>query len=278
MGRDGPDGRIVRQHEVAAPRHPPGELFFHALTDYPFRTQGALIHRRCFERVGLFDEKYVRGQDYEFVLRMLRHCRGARVDRPAFVWRVHEGPRGPMSGRHDGKDRKRVWMDFAGLLGHQLRTELRLGEYLLPRVDGPPSSPAAVRSALIHRMSVMASKGLLQEMLEDLREAGRVRVPVDQAPLGRTESLAAWSCATHEYFIIRFLDNPKTFIRHATSLAANSVSRVLIAWLGRGLMYSALRSGTSLKDKSQLVAGGVRLLLAAGTWPRKRTFQGTACP
>lgn len=51
-----------------------------------------LIHRRCSAVARTFDSRYLRRQDYEVRLRLLRRFKGAPVQGPTFVWRVHDGP------------------------------------------------------------------------------------------------------------------------------------------------------------------------------------------
>jgi Glycosyl transferase family 2 len=256
IGVNGPDGRIVRRNSVRAPEGPPEALFQRALSEYPFRTQGALIHRRCFARVGAFDVRYARSQDYEFVLRMLRRCRGVRLDRPTFVWRVHEGPRGPAHARHDGAQRGEAWMNYASMLGRQLRAELPLEEYVWPT---PPASIDAARlrrQSLLQRMNVMASKGLLDEAFEDLAAAA------DQGmwPLDAAEFMACWKSATHEYFLTRWMASPQVALQRRLELARRAPARAMIAALGRGLLYAG-RHATA--DRKPLLVAALRLLWAA---------------
>lgn len=263
IGVDGPDGRIVRRHAVPAPKYSPDVMFHHALKEFPFRTQGMLISRRAFEGVGGFDERYVRGQDYEFILRVLRRCRGVRIDRPIFVWRVHEGPRGPQHARHDGVLRNLVWMQFAQLLGRDLRSTLQLSEYLPHRVKIAPLSPELRRQALIHRMAVMASKGLLPEMLEDLAEAASIQPASGQAVIDQDEAEACWKAATYEYFVLAFLASTGETTARMAALARTPIGRTIVWRIARGLLFSCRFADISWRDRLLLLGCSIRLGIAA---------------
>lgn len=57
IGREGPDGHLVHERIIPLPTMSPDALFHHGLEEYPFLTQGMLIHRRCFKAVGAFNPR-----------------------------------------------------------------------------------------------------------------------------------------------------------------------------------------------------------------------------
>jgi len=62
-----------------------------------------------------------------------------------------------------------VFRRFDQRVGQKLRANLAPGEYLVPRQTGELST-SAQRQALLNRMTVMASKGCIPEMFDDLRQ------------------------------------------------------------------------------------------------------------
>lgn len=268
IGREGPDGRMVRERVVPLPAVPPEQLFHHALKEYPFLTQGMLIHRRCFEAVGAFDPRYLRGQDYEFYMRLLRRFRGTPVKGATFVWRVHDGPRGPKHAQHQGTERGKVWMQYGAMMGRELRAQLPLGEYLHPRRGTEALDPGTERRALIHRMVVMASKGLLPEMLDDLRRIASLGSQGGDSGFGADEAHACSKAMTFDYFLKVFDENPSSAAIQIID-AAGKPARDVLAYLARGLLWAARFGDLPRKKRWQLGGQALRLMMAAGRWPAK---------
>ena len=71
------------------------ESLFAALLELCFVFQGGLLVRRsAYDEVGPFDERLVRSQDYEMMLRLARRFSGVRIDPILFHQRQHGGRRG----------------------------------------------------------------------------------------------------------------------------------------------------------------------------------------
>ncbi|MGZ8255295.1 MAG: glycosyltransferase family 2 protein, partial [Burkholderiaceae bacterium] len=124
------DTQIVQGQVVLPPDVPQGTLFIRGLRNIPFLLPAALVRRDRIKVLGGFDERYARSQDYEFLLRLVASARGVRVPQPVFVWRSHNGARGPARERHAAALRERVWMEAGGRLGRDLRRRLPLSSYL----------------------------------------------------------------------------------------------------------------------------------------------------
>lgn len=270
VGRNGPDGRAVGEHRVHTPDVPSQQLFHFALKEYPFRMQGMLVRRTCVIAIGGLNETYLRNQDYEFVLRLLRRCRGVPVAEPTFIWRVHEGARGPANARHTFADRDRVWLEFGAQLGREIRANLPLQDYLLHPTGAVEIAPQQMRKALLHRAGVMASKGLLPELLEDLVTV--VRQNSDDLGLDREESVACWKIASYPYFQMRFLDAPIATSDRLMRIADTTLGRAIVAQVGRGMLYASRHSDRSLKDRQSMLRGALRLFLSSGVVATMRAF------
>lgn len=262
IGKNGPDGRIAADRAVTLPDVDPDRLFHHALCQFPFLMQGMLLDRKCIDRIGPFDERYLRGQDYEFCLRLLRHFRGTPVVGPTFIWRVHDGPRGPARGRHRGVDRGAVWINFSAMMGKELRDQIPLGDYLYPRRGSNPLEAEARCQALVHRMGTMASKGLILEMLEDLSLASITASSAQRGWFGREEAKSCWRVATYECFL-------PAFLKEAGSITASLISRAdagtigVLRSLARGLLWAARHAELSPADRWRLAWQALRLFVGS---------------
>jgi GT2 family glycosyltransferase len=170
-GDDGPDGRIRQGSEHRLPDIAAPALRL-ALMEGCFATmQSMLVRVDVLRRAGSFDEQLLTSEDYDMMLRLAAISRFALVRRPTFIFRQHRGMRGPSGARFDAASRQRVFRKYDAIVGRKLRSSQPLGTYLVPPVVGVPAEPPVQVSALCARMRVMASKGLIVELFEDLSGA-----------------------------------------------------------------------------------------------------------
>lgn len=173
LGTNGPDGRIVRG-ERYVPACPQSEaLLAQLMIGCYFTLQGVLLKRNALRRVGLFDESLISGQDYDFMLRLAMMSRGMGLVQPSFVFRQHTGRRGPEVFSYSAAQRQQVFCKFEQLIGRKLRAATELGDFVVPRGTVPPGSMESAR-AVATRMVVMASKGLIPELFEDMKAVLRM--------------------------------------------------------------------------------------------------------
>ncbi len=86
------------------------------------------------------DERFLRGQDYELMIRLARHLKGAQVSRADLHLAAAPGrTRAASKLRHGEGDRGKLWSQFEMLLGRDIRAHLALGEYLVPPRREEPS-------------------------------------------------------------------------------------------------------------------------------------------
>jgi hypothetical protein len=219
--------------------------------------QAALVRSDCYRLVGPFREDLLRSQDYDMLLRLVRRFPVAFLDKPTYILRRHEGERGPAAVRHAAADREQVWARYDGLLGKHLRRDAALGEFLSPPVAGRLSDEQT-RQALLNRMSVMASKGLAAEMMEDARAFAELGTSAATSRLATTERAVAISSVQHRYFLLSVVPKPAEFVRLATPLAKGPLGRALLRSFARGLIGLAKWGATSMLDRFRI------LRLAAG--------------
>jgi hypothetical protein len=87
--------------------------------------------------------------------------------------RLHTGERGALSDRFSVSHASLMgrWREFGRTLFRRVRNDFALLEYLPKGTATGPPAGACLRRAYLQRMTVMASKGMMEEMLQDLRDA-----------------------------------------------------------------------------------------------------------
>lgn len=173
FGEDGEGGRIRRVAEHRLPDVVAEDGLRVALMTGCFVTmQSMLVRTEVLRRAGAFDVALARAQDYDMMLRLAAQAPFALLREATFVFRRHAGARGPARWRHAVGDRQQLFRRFDAIVGRKLREATPLGDFLVPVHAGEPRD-AARRDALLERAVVMASKGLVAEMFDDLEAAQR---------------------------------------------------------------------------------------------------------
>lgn len=274
IGTDGPDKRIQRGRRISARGPTDHRLFLSILRNHLYLFQGMLIRRRCFQAIGGFDTSFLRSADYEMTVRLLRHYKAAVLREPTFIWRDHSGMRGPAALRHDESARKQVWMEFDGRLGRRIRRELALGEYLAPRVYGRPLTACESRLAVLTRMSVMASKGLIDDALDDLALAADIEARCGIGGLSREERALCARAMMHQYWLARVMEDPGGFLLKLRARSSGPLMRLLAGCLARGLLHAARKSEHVERGRGVLWRVWLRVAAFAGPRPVVRAYLG----
>lgn len=144
---------------------------------------GAALFARtqCYREVGSFDPALIRSQDYEMAIRIVRRFRGVPVrGGPTFHYRQHGGPRGRGVALFAEHQRNDTWLAHGRIFFRRLYRDLPLSDYV------PPGTwrPELLRTALLQRCAVMATKDLVDEVLADLSQ---VASSTDPSPLTQAE-------------------------------------------------------------------------------------------
>jgi glycosyltransferase involved in cell wall biosynthesis len=158
---------------------PPEELFIKTMEWNGALMQGMVIAKQCFAKTGWFAKALRRSQDYDMMLRLARHCRGACIGHFTFVHRYHKGARGSGAHSHQGEKRHAVWHTYDRQIFSALRAELSLAEYLPLNTDLSPKQALTEEqqfAAVCQRCLIMFKRGLLPEGAEDIRILTRNRV------------------------------------------------------------------------------------------------------
>lgn len=168
-GVDGPDGNIQRGRLHRPSKFNTDEFFFELMKGCFFSLSSSLVRADCYREVGEFDSHLLSSEDYDMLVRLVSRYPCAYSSIPSFIVREHSGLRGANAIRYTATQRSTVFRKFDQRVGQKLRACLALGEYLVPRKAGTLSMQER-RQAQLNRMEVMASKGCISEMFDDLRQ------------------------------------------------------------------------------------------------------------
>ena len=169
--------------------------FLVTLLDANFLGGAALFARTvCYDEVGLFDPGLLRSQDYEMAIRIARRFSGIRVDGgPAFHYRQHNGLRGASMDRFAALEKDEKWLKYDQMFFIRLYENLPLEDYLPSGLNLSNNK----RRALMQRISIMASKSLVELMIADLHE---LLLLDDHTGFSREEHTIIWEIVYREYY------------------------------------------------------------------------------
>lgn len=128
-----------------------------------------LVRKTCYEHVGPFDEAFVRSQDYEMLLRLVRVFKGKRLGHILSHVRQHAGIRGSNSVQVAAKDSYDAWRDFDSRAITTIYNSYALKEFLPQPVTSLSNQDRF--TALLQRCVIVGRKRLWSFATNDLREA-----------------------------------------------------------------------------------------------------------
>ena len=234
-GRSNADGRIERGDLITWPEVSRANVALTLMRGCFTTLQGALVRTACYRSVGPFREELLRSQDYDMLIRLVRRFHVELLPRPTFIFRRHEGQRGAAVLLHAASEREKVWARYDGLVGRRLRQDAALGEYLVPPVSGA-LLPAQQRTATLNRLTVMASKGIADAMLEDATQLAACMQRDRPGRLGPEERELLVAATQQSYFLHNTLSDPDRFLRQASTLNRTRSGRTLLRAFARGLL------------------------------------------
>lgn len=169
--------------------------FLVSLLDANFLGGAALFARTaCYGEVGLFDPRLLRSQDYEMAIRIARRFSGIPADGgPTFHYRQHGGQRGASMDRFAAVEKDEKWLKYDQMFFIRLYENLPMEDYLPPGLNLPSNK----RRALMQRISIMASKSLVEQMIADLHELLLLN---DHTGFSREEYTIIWDIVYREYY------------------------------------------------------------------------------
>ncbi len=261
-GRDGSDGRIVREMLYEVQCNSEQEIFLRLMNGYYFTLQSLLVRTSCFQEIGGLDETLLRSQDYDLMIRLARQYSCAVLKEPTFIFRIHQGDRGPASIRHSGLSRENIWLEYDRQIGRKIRANVELVEYLPRRIGSDVKGVFDRRSALLQRMSVMASKAMLDEMLDDLEMACGNGIDGSKG-LSYDQRKICSRAIFHAYFLIELQINPKMFLRRLHNIGRFKAGRDATFGFALGFFWLARSGDEAVRLRLSRLLMGFRLLLTA---------------
>lgn len=246
------DHKKIRQlqlHNIEIPAET--ELFFTKLTGFFFTLQSVLARKDCYDKVGAYDESLFRGQDYDILIRLSRACIGRGINEPTFIFRKHPGERGPKIQTHQADSKGDVWAKFDLVIGKKIRESLGLNEYLTGGLGQSSISGQIEREALIGRMHIMASKGMIPEMLVDLKHA----VDVDsQNSLSAQEQLLCRKTVCLARFLAMLPNSYLDLLNCLHEISRTVVGVQIIKCFSKGMFWVVRKSDLTIPEKLRCVS------------------------
>lgn len=165
MGHADENGERVIDSRRRMPGHPPETRRQRLFEDCYFSLCSVLAHRHCFDAIGGMDVSLKSSEDYDALIRMAARFDFDVLDEVIFTVRQHGGVRGAGEHAYEAAKRREVFRRTDRVVGMKMRRDLPLTSFQPPSAKNGDAS-----SAWLERAVVMASKGLVAEAFEDLRE------------------------------------------------------------------------------------------------------------
>jgi glycosyltransferase involved in cell wall biosynthesis len=258
LGHDGPKGRIKVDHLYTPPVVDERSFLLRLLKGCFFHLGSTLIRFSLLEMVGPFDERLHRSQDYDMQIRLAHFGRPAFCPAPSFVFRQHDGARGPRAARHDGQARVANFHTYNQLVGKKVRLELQLGEYL-DSARYLTSGDETCR-ALASRMVVMAQFGCLTDMFKDLHSILHLHRHDSNLDGELLQQIQELLCFKHSWLALRSA-SPRTF-RYLRLVARHPAGRSVYFRIGQSVAKRLRWGPTGVID----LVYGIGLFFSMAIW------------
>lgn len=173
----GPTRRVVQ--------HKGRDLFVHLLEENFLPQPSILVRTDCYRQLGPFDERLVRSQDYDMLLRLSRRFAATAVEAVTYYYRRHDGTRGSNNDSFAIEALSDRWIKYDRIIFERLYRDLELWEYLPELQNDRALTPLESRHALIRRFAIMMRYCLWDLALADL--AAILESQTEESPLSDAE-------------------------------------------------------------------------------------------
>lgn len=256
LGTTGPDGRIV----PTAPPSPPA-VFDASLAHQrlnlmrfcAFMLTACIIRTRLFQSGVRFREALLRSQDYAALIELSQLADFAFTGSRTYIFRQHEGVRGPAAAAHAHTDKRRAWMKYDRMIGDMIIKQLPLKCFQAE--EGQSLDGAGQRAALIRRAWVLASKTDVRQVVRDLKNAADV-FTTDELSVGDVYFVE--TLPNHPYFLLALSDRPSAFLP-ILGLAGTPAGRAILGALCRGFYRQLRLEPTAAQGKVRTVVAACML-------------------
>ena len=154
---------------VEARAYPDREMVGELLNGNFISGVSVVVRKRCYDRVGCYDERLIRAQDYDMWIRLARAgFRAGVIGRPLVRVRKHDGLRGSESDRFDTSVLIEKHLDYHRTIMQKVYWEVPL-DVISPEMADAPDDPRRILRALLKRTWIVANRMLVEETIRDLR-------------------------------------------------------------------------------------------------------------
>jgi len=211
-----------------------GSVARHILEDAFVMHNASLVRRAAYDRLGPFDPRMLRSQDYEMFVRLALRATIRFVDTVVFDQRKHEGARGPAVVKHAASASDTVWQKYDAMIFDGLTRDAPLSFFeAMFAADAPD---LITRAARLQRGTILARHGLWDAALTDFEAS--VSVAPD-TPLSREEMDILWRAVAGKHGFAGLLeDGPFARLQ---ALKSSPFGREILREVTDGLVW-ALRS------------------------------------
>lgn len=211
MGHADELGRKQVDSRRHMPAHPPHQRRQRLFEDCYFSLCSVLARRACFDAIEGMDVSLKSSEDYDVLIRMAARFDFEVLDEVIFTVRQHAGVRGSGEHAYAAARRREVFRRSDRIVGGKMRRDLHLALF-----EPDPAAANLGTSAWLERAVAMASKGLIAEAFDDLREHCRHR----GGALGSAARKRVMDMVWCDYSCDAILDDLPLYAAQLASLAA----------------------------------------------------------
>jgi len=247
LGEDDINGAIKQTKLHKTPNYSGDTFFLELLKGCFFHLASTLVRTEAYRAVGKFDHTLLSSEDYDMQIRLARGFPVAYCKSPSFIFRQHPGLRGSEEIRYAADKRSKIFRKYDGNVGRKIRSQLALHEYLPRAPESDELTNDLTRQAFLSRMLVMASKGCIVEMFEDIALA------MDTMDKGNKfidkEKILISSAITTGYSYEAICDEWPNFIQQVKNIPSNVAGKQATHALAKGFVLLTKSYPGSLKEK-----------------------------
>ncbi|MCE2440372.1 MAG: glycosyltransferase [Candidatus Latescibacteria bacterium] len=153
---------------VEATAHPDGEMLGQLLSGNFISGVSVVVRRQCYDRVGIYDERLIRAQDYDMWIRLARAgYKAGVIQKPLVRVRKHDGLRGSEEDRFKISILREKHLEYHRIIMKKIYWEVPL-DAISPELSIAPDDPERTLRALLKRTWIVANTMLVEETTRDL--------------------------------------------------------------------------------------------------------------
>ena len=140
-----------------------------------FHGGSVIVKKECYLKVGKWDERLIRAQDYDMWIRLSRICNIHRINIPTVTYRQHKKVRGSKNKPIPFEKVAATTREYEKIIMRKVYKNIPLEE-IFPELSKTTVNEGLKVSALIERAFAMAKRDLFDYALKDLKEAFDIAV------------------------------------------------------------------------------------------------------